>query len=313
MITFNNKIKNRILCLKTLIYVFFVCCVKFNLNCCCNFGKPTVSSLGKGTKKEEKEKVEYKKEKKEKEKEKEKDSLEKDKIEKEKEKKEKERLEKLEKERLEKLEKERLEKLEKEKVLKAYEDAEEKLKAKLNDGKVKKGEKFYDISFSRTNNNLDDYVYVGTEECNYIKFTVKNEDKDNLPNDAKIEIIDIIPEGIDDKFKYKLVIDDSNIGGLKTNDTKEINFKFENIVNLPAGTYNGLYIVSSNGKMISESYSISLHVVSSYNEEDENIKTKIAEFRVQYGLTEENYSNDRLKEVLSEANFDFQEAFEKLF
>ena len=80
------------------------------------------------------------------------------------------------------------------------------------------------------------------------------------------------------------------------------------------GEYNLFYKLDINGKPIGEKLTLRIIVKEKIldNEIEQDLDT-IKEFREAFNLSEEEYSDDRLLEVLKKNNFEFEKSFENLF
>ena len=80
------------------------------------------------------------------------------------------------------------------------------------------------------------------------------------------------------------------------------------------GEYKLSYKFYINGKPIGEKLTLRIIVKEKMfdNEIEQNLD-KIKEFREAFNLSEEDYSDDRLLEVLKKNDFEFEKSFEKLF
>ena len=80
------------------------------------------------------------------------------------------------------------------------------------------------------------------------------------------------------------------------------------------GEYKLFYKLYINDKPIGEKLPLRIIVKEKmlYNELEQNID-KIKDFRENFNLSEEEYSDERLLEVLKENNFEFKKSFENLF
>ena len=81
----------------------------------------------------------------------------------------------------------------------------------------------------------------------------------------------------------------------------------------PKGEYNSYYWLYANGKPFSEKITLRINIKEKGEEEIEKYKDKIKEFRDNYDLSEEEYSDERLLECLKENDFEFEATFGKLF
>ena len=85
--------------------------------------------------------------------------------------------------------------------------------------------------------------------------------------------------------------------------------------NYPVGNYNVIFSFWSDGNVHGEKIQALIKI-----KEKENIESEIAEnldmikkFRENYKLSEEDYPNEKILEVLKENNFNYEEAFSSIF
>jgi len=177
---------------------------------------------------------------------------------------------------------------------------------------------------NRSNNNKDD------DEFRLIQFGEKYSFECVNKHDLKGQI----EEG-EDEIKYEIIIknngtsqwplkgakllpnEEKNIKGeeiildpLKPGEQKKYNAKFDELKRYPSGNYCAGFIFEINGKKIGDN--IDLDILITERKEDEN-KNKIEDFRNEYSLGVDEYSDEQLLNVLKENNFDKGRAFSSLF
>ena len=120
----------------------------------------------------------------------------------------------------------------------------------------------------------------------------------------------------------KLVSDDQkNIKGediflepQKQNEEKKYIANFRDLKNYPAGNYNAGYYFEINGKKYGDDININLIIKEKKpNNDDNDYQVIINEFRSDFSLDKNEYSDEKLLEVLKKNNFDKSEAFSSLF
>ena len=100
----------------------------------------------------------------------------------------------------------------------------------------------------------------------------------------------------------------------KPGEEKKYNIVFKGLERYPIGEYKSYYLVYINGTPLGEKLSLRIIIKEKIivNELDEYME-KIKEFRENYELSENDYSDERIFEVLKENNFDFEASFSKIF
>ena len=151
---------------------------------------------------------------------------------------------------------------------------------------------------------LNQFIYEGTEQCE-IKILLKNNGNVKWP-----------------EKKTKLIFDESsqikadNITLLSQNveEEKEYIVKFENLGNLKKGEYKSYLLFNVKGKNYGDKLTLIINVKEKeeMNEMEKYMK-KIEEFRSTFNLSENEYTNEKIFDVLKEHNLNFEEAFSSLF
>ena len=153
--------------------------------------------------------------------------------------------------------------------------------------------------------NLSSYIYEGTEETD-IKLRIKNNGNKDWP---------------EKKVKLKFEIRSNIIGeGLTLKAQKcgeEITYqvKFKNLKSYQVGEYKSYITFNINGKKIGEELSLRI-IIKKKENPDDKIKQNMEEimnFRGQFGLSEEEFPNKKVFDLLKANNFDFEMAFSSLF
>jgi hypothetical protein len=89
----------------------------------------------------------------------------------------------------------------------------------------------------------------------------------------------------------------------------------KDLKNFPAGDYKIIFLFWSGGKINGEKIVAIIKIKEKddkKNEIDENI-SKIDEFRDMFNLTEDEYPNEKILDILRENDFNYENAFSSLF
>ena len=122
--------------------------------------------------------------------------------------------------------------------------------------------------------------------------------------------------------KTKLIFDESsqitgdNITLLSQNveEEKEYIVNFENLGNLKKGEYKAYLLFNVKGKNIGDKLTLIINVKEKDEmTELEKHRNKIEEFRNTFNLSDEEFSNEKILEILKANNFNFEESFSSLF
>ena len=150
------------------------------------------------------------------------------------------------------------------------------------------------------------YIYQGTEETNF-EIYLRNIGEKSWDKDSKLVVDpcskcktnDIIlkPQKPDEELAYEVFVKD--------------------LKNYPPGDYKIVFSFSSGGRIYGEKIVAFIRIIEkeikkNENEIDENID-KIKEFREEFNLTEDDYSNEELLKILKDNNFNYEKAFASLF
>ena len=163
-----------------------------------------------------------------------------------------------------------------------------------------------DIQYSYEITNiisLSSYIYEGTEETS-IEIILKNNGEYPWPlNSTKL---------ICDK-ESKFIGNEIKIDPLNKGEEKKYKIIFKNLEKNPIGEYVCYYWFYANGKPFGEKITLRINIKEKGEEEIEKYKDKIKEFRDNYDLSVDEYSDERLLECLKENEFEFEATFGKLF
>ena len=206
------------------------------------------------------------------------------------------------------------------------------------DVKINEGDSYFSHSNS-LGGVISIYEYEGRDKSSNVSFDIKNSMSKPFPKDARVVTRCVYPDEIDNNFKYELKeISNCDIALLPPGGSKKLMFRFENIVNLPCNfqgkggmgaiydDYVAYFYIIGDGKKLKGVYSENPEVGSSASEvfivklklskrenELEKNSDKINEFRQMYDLGKDDFSDEKLFEVLKSSDFDFDTAFSELF
>ena len=153
--------------------------------------------------------------------------------------------------------------------------------------------------------NLIEYIEEGTKKAD-LKIILKNNGNENWPKGKTKLIFDESSqiEGDD------IILEPQNIG-----EEKEYIVSLKNMERLQEGEYKCFLYFNVEEKNYGEKIVI-LIKIKKLDEKEKEIRAnidKINEFRENFSLSEEEYPNDRILELLKENKFDFEESFSSLF
>ena len=159
-------------------------------------------------------------------------------------------------------------------------------------------------SYERINNlNLAIYIYEGTEK-EELKIDLKNNGIKEWPYGKTKLVFD---------KKCKVIADDIFLEPQKPGENKQYNVIFKDLKNCPVGTYYSYLDFNINGQNIGDRLSIIINIKErQQNEINEHID-QIKEFRENFDLNDNDYSDQQLFEALKNNEFDYDAAFASLF
>ena len=153
--------------------------------------------------------------------------------------------------------------------------------------------------------SLSAYIYEGTQEAN-IDIILKNNGDYSWPlNSTKL---------ICDKKESNFIGNEIMIDPQKPGEEKKYKVTITNLENSPKGEYKTYYWFYINGKHIGEKLTLRINIKEENkieNEIEQNME-KIKEFREIYDFSENDYSNEKIFEVLKANNFNFESSWNKL-
>ena len=152
--------------------------------------------------------------------------------------------------------------------------------------------------------SLISYIYEGTEEAKF-DIILKNNGKDDWPkgttklifdNNSQFSGDDIVlsPQVPGEEKKYKVVVKD-----LERNEP---------------GEYKSFLNFNVNEQNYGEKLTLRIHIKEEKKDNELNDKKKVIdEFRNTFGLSEEEFSDEKMLEKLKENDFNFEKTFDALF
>ena len=118
------------------------------------------------------------------------------------------------------------------------------------------------------------------------------------------------------KFDESSIIksDDIILEPQNIQEEKKYIINFKNLEKLTKGEYKSFLWFNINGKNYGDKITILINVKKKEeNEEMNKYLNKIKEFRDYFNLSEEEYTDEKIFDVLKEHNFEFEESFSSLF
>ena len=151
---------------------------------------------------------------------------------------------------------------------------------------------------------LTSYIYQGTEEVK-LEIILKNNGNKTWDENTKFKILD----------SSDITTNDIILSPQKPSEQKSYLVTFKNLSKYLPGEYQANLVFCSNGKICGEKLQIKIKIKefdSQKNDIKENLD-KINEFRDMFNLNEDEYSNEKILEVLQENDFNYENAFSSLF
>jgi hypothetical protein len=105
----------------------------------------------------------------------------------------------------------------------------------------------------------------------------------------------------------QLFIDDYKLLNLKKGDSQKVKLNIPRINEIPDGTYNISLDFCVNNQIYGEPIKFKVKIIP-----DENL-LKVIEFRNNYTLDKNDYSDEKILYLLKRNNFDFDKTFGNLF
>ena len=151
---------------------------------------------------------------------------------------------------------------------------------------------------------LSIYIYQGTDKVDF-EIYLKNSGNKTWANDSKLLV--------DPTSKCK--VDEIILDPQKPDTEKGYPVTIKDLKNYPEGEYKIIFWFYSGGKIHGEKIVAIIRIKEKdekKNEIDENID-KIQEFRDTFNLSEDEYPNEKILEILKENDFNYENAFSSLF
>ena len=151
---------------------------------------------------------------------------------------------------------------------------------------------------------LSVYIYQGTEDANF-EIYLRNIGDKPWAKDSKLKI-----DKASDCTTDEIILAPQN-----PNEERSYKVTVKDLQNYPAGDYRIIFLFWSGGKTNGEKIEAIIKIKEKddkKNEIEENI-SKIEEFRDMFNLTEDEYPNDKILEILKENDFNYENAFTSLF
>ena len=114
-----------------------------------------------------------------------------------------------------------------------------------------------------------------------------------------------------DKLRSNIICEDVNLPSLSGGQKTEAICTFNNVDSLEPGNYQCYLNFTVDGKKYGTPIIISIIIIR--KPMDNGLKNSIDKFRNEYGLSENDYSDEKIKDVLINNGMDFVRAFEALF
>ena len=158
-----------------------------------------------------------------------------------------------------------------------------------------------DYSYECLNkDSLKQVVEEGEEEVNF-ELTLKNNKIKKWPQgNAKI---------VSDSSS-NFVGDDIILEPQDYNEIKNYSYKVKDLGSYPIGNYKIYLCFEVNGEQYGDKLLLKIEIKE---KQEGDIKEKIKEFREQYSLSKEDFSDNQISEIIQKYNFDYSKAFSALF
>ena len=162
-----------------------------------------------------------------------------------------------------------------------------------------------EYSFDCTNAMyLTSYIYQGTDEIK-LELIIKNNGNKEWPEKARFKILK----------SSEITADDIILNHQKPEEKKSYFVTFKNLKNYSVGEYKSTLVFCVGEKIYGEKLIVRIKIKEK-NETNNKIKEnmeKINEFRETFSLSENDYSNEKLFDILQENDFNYEQAFSSLF
>ena len=153
---------------------------------------------------------------------------------------------------------------------------------------------------------LSVYIFEGTDKAN-IKLNISN--NGNKPWTKQTKLI------FDNKSAIKG--EDIILGPLNPGDKGQYEIAFKDLKYFNSGEYRAYLTFNVNGKNYGDILMVKFIIKKKENpeakDEFEQYKDKVIEFRDNFGLSKEDYPDQKIFEILKAYNYNFEKAFDSLF
>ena len=160
-------------------------------------------------------------------------------------------------------------------------------------------------SFDCTNSIfLSVYIYRGTNEAKF-EIYLKNTGTKAWDKDTKL-ILDRSSDCLSDEIK---------LDPQKPNEERSYKVTIRDLRDCTIGEYKVVFKFCSGGKIYGDNITAMVKIIEKDNKNEEITENldKIQEFRDTFNLSEDDYSNERILEILKDNDYNFENAFSSLF
>ena len=162
-----------------------------------------------------------------------------------------------------------------------------------------------EYSFDCTNAMyLTSYIYHGTDEAKF-ELMIKNNGDKIWPEKTKFKFLD----------SSEFTAEDITLNNQKPNEIKNYFVIIKNLKNYSVGEYKASLLFCVGEKIYGEKLILRIKIKEK-DETNKKIKEnidKINEFRETFSLNENDYSNEKIYDILQENDFNYEQAFSSLF
>ena len=153
-------------------------------------------------------------------------------------------------------------------------------------------------------NKLSNYIYEGTDEAK-IEIVLKNKGEEDWPINCTKLIFD---------KASKITGDEIVLKPQKSDEQNKYNVIFKKVSKYRVGEYKSYLLFCVNDEAFGEKLELTVGIKENKKNSDidENID-KINEFRLNYDLDKDDYSNAKILEALKKNNFEYDAAFSSFF
>ena len=151
---------------------------------------------------------------------------------------------------------------------------------------------------------LTSYIYKGTDEVK-LELMIKNNGNKIWPEKTKFKFLD----------SSEFTAEDITLNNQKPNEIKNYFVTIKNLKNYSVGEYKASLLFCVGEKIYGEKLILRIKIKEK-DETNKKIKEnidKINEFRETFSLNENDYSNEKIYDILQENDFNYEQAFSSLF